>query len=123
VSGSSGTPSEKSVSTDKSSMTIGHETQAPNSDSLPEDSMLRELDSSPPKHSSAVVDMGSVSTSSIMDRRSNAATHRGSISHSKNTADLIRQHVQQQQKKSATRDLRNGLNGVDEDSSSKPHQS
>ena len=101
------------------------DTQPANSDSLPADSMLRQLDSQPQQQrsSSAAVDMGSVSTSSVMERRSNATRHRGSISTGKNTADLIRQHVQQQQKKSSSGDFWNGLADLNERGPSKPHQS
>ena len=91
-----------------------------NSEHLPDDSMLREL--SPHRNSTAAVDMGSVSTNSIMERRSGSATHRGSVSHGKSTADLIRQHVQQQKKKSSSRDFWNGLDGLDENRPSKVHQ-
>lgn len=112
---------ENSASTDRSSTATGLDSRPANSGSLPEDSMLREL--SPQRDRSAAVDMGSVSTNSIMDMRRNTATHRGSISTGKNTADLIRQHVRQQKNKSVSRDFWDGLDDLDDDRSSKPHQS
>jgi len=117
---STGESRENITSVNRSSTSTDPNDHAANSENLPEDSILRELSSH--RNSTAAVDMGSVSTNSIMERRSGSATHRGSVSHGKSTADLIRQHVRQQKKNSTSRDFWNGLNGLDEDGPSKLHQ-
>jgi len=112
-----------SMSSSLDTQSNSNDAQPANSEYLPADSMLKGLSTQPPRNSSATTDMGSVSTSSVMERRSNATPHRGSISTAKNTADLIRQHVQQQRKSSPSGDFWNDLHETNEGRSSKQHQS